>query len=156
MEVQQKATSDFILTPQHDEYIAYCAVGGIMPKEDGFGTKMSIEEFARRLDINPSTLWRWRSTIPDFWDKVNKKRTELSGKSRLTAVWNGIAMKAAAGNAECAKLYLKNFDPNYIDPMQKVQHEMGDSFADLIAAHAVKRQLEARTIIDIIPDDNQA
>jgi hypothetical protein len=153
MKPQENAISKKEITPQQDEYIAYCAVGGIMPKEDGFGTKMSIEEFASQLGVNASTLWRWRSTIPDFWDKVSEKRREISGKSRLTAVWNGIAMKAAAGNAEAAKLYLKNFDPNYIDPSQKVEHELGTGFADLIASHR-NRQIRERAIIDVTPDQS--
>lgn len=104
-----------------------------MPDENNpAGRRMRLEELAERLDVNPSTLWRWRKTIPNFWELVAAKRKELSGKDRLTNVWNGLYLKAVAGNADAAKLYLANFDPNFKMPTQKVEHEAGDSWVELL------------------------
>lgn len=148
METHKNAIEIINITPQQDEYIAYCAVGGIMPREDGFGTKMTIEDFSNQLGVNASTLWRWRSTIPDFWERVNEKRKEIGGKSRLTAVWNGVAMKAAAGNAEAAKLYLANFDPNFRMPTEKVEHGVGDSLMEALNASRRRVTIDAEIIDD--------
>jgi hypothetical protein len=151
MSSQQNTTNEIELTPQQDDYVAYCAVGGILPQEDGFGKKMTLEEYAAKLQVDRTTLWRWRTTIPDFWDRVSKKRADISGKARLTAVWNGVAMKAATGNAECAKLFLANFDPNFRMPMEKIQHEVGNSWAALLESHLKPNQnitIEAEIVND--------
>ena len=133
MTVQENATEQKPPTAAQDEYIAFLALGGIVPDENNpAGRRMRLEELAERLDVNPSTLWRWRKTIPNFWELVAAKRKELSGKDRLTNVWNGLYLKAVAGNADAAKLYLANFDPNFKMPTQKVEHEAGDSWVELL------------------------
>lgn len=135
MELQRSAINDLKITPQQDAYIAFVACGGLLPSEGGAGHKMTATQLAEELKVDPATLWRWRQQIPDFWERVGAKRSEIGGKDRLSAVWNGVFLKAAAGNAECAKIYLKNFDTQYIDPMQKIEHEIGGSWAALLESH---------------------
>lgn len=154
MATQDNAIIDSDITVAQDDYIAFVAVGGIIPSENSAGQKMTVEQFAAKYDVNPSTLWRWRQSIPDFWDRVAAKRREIGSKDRLSNVWNGIYLKAAAGNAEAAKLYLKNFDPNYIDPSTKVELDVGTGLSDLIAAHNIQ-QIKERNVIDVTPSPSE-
>lgn len=137
---------EYDVTPQQDDYIAFVAVGGILPSEDGAGNKITVKQFAEKLGYDPATLWRWRKQIPNFWDRVNEKRREIGSKDRLSNVWNGVYLKAAAGNPEAAKLYLANFDPDFRMPMQKHEHDIGDGLAEamnLARQRALQRGNEA-------------
>lgn len=136
-----------LLTPQQEEYVAFIATGGLIPSEDGAGTKMTAEYFAQQLGVDRVTMWRWRKTIPNFWELVHAKRREIGGKDRLTNVWNGIYLKAAGGNPEAAKLYLANFDPSFRMPMQKVEHEAGDSLVEALGM-ARRRQIIEGEVVD--------
>lgn len=129
---------------KHDQYVAYVAFGGLIPDpdNDAIAVKMTATQFANRLGVGRSTLYEWRDSIPNFWDKVDEKRREMGGRDRLSKVWNGIFMKAASGNAEAAKLYLANFDPNFKMPAQKVEHEAGDSLVDALALARNRRDTE--------------
>lgn len=154
MEVQQNPTEnqtvakvtdkgvglDFQVTPAQDQYIAFVALGGLVPDPDGAaaGRKMTATQLAEALKVDRSTLYDWRTRIPDFWDRVAAKRKELGGRDRVSAVWNGVYLKAATGDAQAAKLFLKNFDENYVDPSTKVEHEIGNSWSALIQAKRAK------------------
>lgn len=159
MEVQQNATQNqqpkdseesavSLLTPQQEDYVAFVATGGLIPSDDGPGVKMTVETFAHNVGVDRVTLWRWRKTIPNFWDLVNAKRKEIGGKDRLANVWNGVYLKAAAGNAEAAKLYLANFDPSFRMPMQKVEHEAGDSLTEALSLARQRGNLIEAEVID--------
>lgn len=139
--------SDFLLSALQDEYISYVAVGGLVPEEDGPGKRMTAGEFALRAGVERTTLYFWRKSIPGFWDLVNERRKEIGGKDRLSKVWNGIYLKACAGHAEPAKLFLANFDPNFRMPTEKMEHDIGTGMADLIANIRRNEQPE-RKIID--------
>lgn len=129
----QVMSADDILSFNQEQYIGYVAFGGLVPDPDGnaIAIKMTASQFAKNIKVARSTLYDWRNTIPNFWERVAEKRKEVGGKDRLSKVWNGVYMKAAAGNAEAAKLYLANFDPDFRMPMEKVQHEAGNSWASL-------------------------
>lgn len=122
------------VTVAQDEYIAYVALGGLIPDPDGVvaGKKLSATKLAERLGVDRTTLYYWRSSIPDFWDRVAAKRKQLAGRDRISTVWNGVYLRAATGDPQAAKLFLKNFDENYVDPLQKIEHEVGNSWAALI------------------------
>jgi len=139
------------LTWAQDQYIAYTAFGGLIPDLDGdkVAVKMTATNFAKTIGVARQTLYDWRESIPDFWELVSEKRREMGSKERLTNVWNGVYLKATTGNAEAAKLYLANFDPNFKMPAQKVEHEAGDSLVEAIGI-ARKRQnvIEAEIVDD--------
>lgn len=140
---------------RHEQYIAYVAMGGLIPDPDGnnLAVKMTTTQLAARLGVERTTMFYWRKSIPGFWDLVAEKRKELGSKDRLSQVWNGIFMKASAGNAEAAKLYLSNFDPDFRMPMQKVEHEVGDSLAEAISAARNRRNIIEAEVIDGSTDD---
>lgn len=126
-----------------EQYIAYTAVGGLIPDKEGktVAVKMSAETFAKKVGVTRQTLYNWRETIPNFWEKVAAVRRDLGSKERLSQVWNGVYLKAATGNPEAAKLYLANFDPNFRMPMQKVEHEAGDSLVEALGMARKRQQL---------------
>jgi hypothetical protein len=136
---------------QQDQYIAFTAVGGLIPDPEGDKTaiKMTTGQFAERIGVSRQTLYDWRERIPDFWAKVAAKRKEIGSKDRLNHVWNGIYLKAAAGNVEAAKLYFANHDDDFRMPMERRETNTGSGFADLIAQkliEAAKKQHQPKVI----------
>jgi len=135
------------ITPQHDEYIAFVACNGMLPTEDSseLVRKMTASEFAQNLGVARETLYAWRKSIPNFWDRVDQKRREIGGKDRLSKVWNGIYLKAASGNPQAAAIYLANFAPKFVMPGQKAEREGDTGIADLLELGR-KRQREVAQI----------
>lgn len=141
------------LTQAQEDYIAFVAVGGLIPDPTGekSAIKMTTTQFAAHYGLSRQALYNWRDMIPEFWEKVNAKRREIGSKDRLSNVWNGIYLKAATGNTEAAKLYLANFDPNFRMPTEKREIEMGDGLADLVAARILQQSREENRpkVIDV-------
>lgn len=133
-----------------DQYISFVACGGLIPDLEGEATavNMTTTTFAQRVGVARQTLYDWRNSIPNFWELVAERRKELGGKDRLIRVWNGVFLKAATGNAEAAKLYLANFDPNFKMPAQKVEHEVGDSLVEAIGLARKRQNVIDAEIID--------
>lgn len=115
-----------------DSYIDYCAIQGLVTTEDGEVKRMTATEFAHAIDVNRTTLYEWQKIIPNFWDKVQERRKQIGGQARIMKVYNGLYLKAAAGNPQAASLWLANHDPNFRMPAQKVEHEVGAGLADLM------------------------
>lgn len=132
------------VTAAQDEYIAFTALGGLIPDldSDKAGIPMTAKQLAAKLGVERTTMWYWRKSIPDFWDRVAAKRREIGGKDRVSQVWNGLFLKGAAGDTRAGVIYLANFDPDFRMPMQQVKHEAGDSWGDVMAA-ARRREREA-------------
>lgn len=132
------------ITPVQEDYIAFVALGGLIPSDTSISgyTKMTTTDFALQVGVERTTLYLWRRSIPDFWDRVNAKRKELSSKDRLSAVWNSVFLKAIAGGERAQTVYLANHDPDFRMPMQQVKHEAGDSWADVMTQMR-KRQAES-------------
>lgn len=153
MDTPQESTNEFSptlaevrsvdLTPPSDlqqYWIDYRALNGLIfdhEQEDTNGDfklrKMSVTEFADRIGVDRTTLYLWQNTIPSFWDRVNKRRTELAPQSRLAKfheVWflKAIAMK----DWRVSEAWARNFDPNYRESRQKVEHELGGSVLDVL------------------------
>lgn len=137
------------ITPQQSDYIAFTAFGGLIPDPEGekVAIKMTATELAEKLGVSRTTLYTWRDSIPNFWELVNEKRREIGSKERLSNVWNGVYLKATAGNPEAAKLYLANFDPDFRMPMQKHEHDIGDGLAE---AMAIARKRASKRIEEAI------
>jgi len=144
------------LTIQQQLWIDYNALGGLitdltdprLDKKTGLETtlrKMSITEFARKLDVHRDTLRRWRTEIPNFWDRVNQRRRELAPQGRLQRVHETWYLKAVAGEYGHMVLWLANFDPNFRMPSQEVKHELGDSWVELMKG---KKIIEGEVVDD--------
>lgn len=139
-----------LLKQQQDEYISYCAVGGLLTADDGTIKKVNLGEFAQMLNVDPKTLNNWKRSIPDFWGEVDKKRHMLFSGPRISAIWNGLFLRAARGDAEQAKIILSHF-AGWQPPAQKHEIEVTTGLADLVARK--KLELE-RKVIDATPADS--
>ncbi len=127
-----------------DEYISYVAVGGLITEDDGSFKRMSLEEFADKLDVDRKTLFNWKKTVPDFWDRVDAKRSELFSRNRITAVWNGLYLRAAAGGAEQAKIILGQYAA-WQPPSQRHEVTIG-GLIDLAREAETKGIIEAEIV----------
>ncbi|HMT18567.1 MAG TPA: phBC6A51 family helix-turn-helix protein [Candidatus Saccharibacteria bacterium] len=149
--------AEALITPQQWAWIDYKAVGGLIYHDngeffDGEGRpsqfeKMTVEQFAKKISVDKSTLYIWMKNIPDFWGKVDMRRKVLFGGNRKTAVYNGLTLKATRGDVNAIKLYLEIFD-DYQPAPQRVQHNLGDGFADaaLIVAKRRAEPLEGEVV----------
>jgi hypothetical protein len=121
--------------------IEYYALGGLMTNEEGEIKKMPVTELADLLKVDRVTVYRWRDEIPDFWGKVARARQQLGGQNRVQKVWNGVFLRAAKGDAEQAKMFLTNFDPNFRMPNDKADRGAAETLIDLMnAARNLQRE----------------
>lgn len=138
------------VTPQHgsqeyndmvyDQYVTFVACGGMQITEDSQPTKMTMEQFCNQWNVNRMAIWRRRTSDKGFAEKVMERRFAIFSLDRVSAVWRGVMLKAMAGNPEAAKLFLANFDPKFIMPTQKVEHEAGNSLTALLNTARQRRQ----------------
>jgi len=151
------------LTPPSDlqqAWIDYRALNGLIidgEQTDSAGDfkmrKMPIHEFADRIGVSKQTLFNWQNSIPEFWVKVNQRRIELAPQSRLAKLQEVWYLKAMAmTDWRITDAWLRNFDPNYREPKQKIEHEIGSGMADLINAKR-QQQIQQRNVIDVTPSD---
>jgi hypothetical protein len=133
-----------------DEYISYCAVGGLLTGEDGTIKKVNISQFAEMIGVDRKTLNNWKRSIPNFWDEVDKKRRKLFSGPRMSVIWNGLFLRAAKGDAEQAKIILGWF-ADWQPPAQKHEVDVGGGLADLLQMVRKRKQIEnaeqKRTVI---------
>lgn len=152
-----------ILSDSQQSWIDYRALNGLIfdpTRSDATGDtlirKMTIQEFADTIGVTRQTLYDWQSSIPDFWGKVNARRIELSGQSRLAKLHEVWYLKALAmKDWRIADAYLRNFDPNYIEPRQKVEHELGNSWAALLDAKRKRDAVEGEVVGDGTTNPNR-
>lgn len=131
--IEKKA---FLLSPQQQAWIDYKALGGIIfDKDNGVFEHWTAERFATYIGVDRRTLYNWRDSIPSFWDRVAERRKELNAGEWLAELhkkWKLKAMKF--DNWQITEAWLINFDKNYKTPKIKVEHDVGDSYAALLAA----------------------
>jgi hypothetical protein len=137
-----------LLKLRQQQYIDYCAVGGMITDEGGEVKIIKATAFAAMLGVARQTLYDWQKRIPDFWERVAIRRKELGGNNRIQKVWNGVYLKAAAGDAKCAALWLANFDPDFKMPTQRAELDTGQGLADLLQIMR-QRQNRERKVIDV-------
>lgn len=130
--IKEKLKAERLLKFQQELYIDYLAVGGFITKENGEITRMTVAEFAEKIEVSVQTLYNWRESIPNFWDRVNTRRRKLGSEMRVQRVWAGLYLKAAAGNPKAAAIFLANHDKEFRMPTEKVEHELGNTWASLV------------------------
>jgi hypothetical protein len=136
----QTADELALIKLKQEEYISYCAVGGLITEVDGTLKKMSLEQFSDQLKVDRKTLYNWKQTIPKFWDRVEKRRGEIFTQSRISVVWNGLMLRAAKGDAEQAKIILGHY-ANWQPPTQKTEVRIG-GLGDLVNEARKKKIIE--------------
>jgi hypothetical protein len=131
------------------DWVDYNAVQGMVTNSDGSLSKMTVDEFASRVGISRKQCYEWSKIIPGFWDMVNARRREIGGGARTQKVWNSVFVSATVKlNPMAQKIWLANHDPNYREPTQKVEHEVGGGLLDLMTAHRKRLQVENKVVND--------
>lgn len=129
-----------------EQYIDFCACAGLIVKEDGAIKKMTIGEFATTHGVDRTTLYNWQKSIPKFDQMVEKRRFQIFTKNRVAAVWNGVFLRAAKGDAEQAKMILGHY-AGWQPPSQK--HEVTVSgLGDLVNLARQKGIIEGEVVDD--------
>jgi DNA-binding transcriptional regulator YiaG len=147
IDVAVKAATPFVMSAQQQLWIDYNALSGIVTDitEDQSIRKMPITEFAEKIGVSRETLRQWRTMIPDFWDRVNKRREELAPQSRVQAFhekWYVSALKM--NNWAVSEAWARNFVPGYKEAKTKVEHELGNSWTAL--AQGKKEVIEGEVV----------
>jgi len=120
------------LSPEQQMWIDFKAIGGRITEQDTLlPEKMTVTKFASLVKVSRETLYEWTRTIPDFWGKVAARRKELGNQERLVKVHDTWYLKAIGGSFPHMQLWLANFDPDFRMPTEKIEHELGDSWAAL-------------------------
>lgn len=105
----------------YDMYVDFVACGGMQVTEDGNTERLTMQQFCDGWNVERSTIWRRRQADDKFDEKVNERRKSIFGRDRVSAVWRGVMLRAMRGDAEQAKLFLANFDNNFVMPTMKVE-----------------------------------
>lgn len=146
--VAQKIKDDQLLKYQQEQWVDFCAVGGMITRADGEIEVLTIGQFAKSMRVDRTTLYRWRNSIPNFWDKVEARRREIFSRDRTTKVWNGVFLRAAKGDAEQAKIWL-SAHAKWQPPSQK--HEVSVSgLGDLVNLARKKKIIEGTVIAPVV------
>lgn len=142
---------DDLLQMRQQQWIDFCAVGGLLTDDDGTLKPTTIVKFAEMIGVERKTLYNWKKSIPNFDERVAQRRKVLGSGTRLQKVYNGLYLKAAAGNPEAVKLWLQIFD-GWKPPKQAVEMEHNFGLADLVAKKKIEIERE-RKVIDATPAD---
>lgn len=136
----------FVLTSQQQAWIDYKAVGGIIVEDERL-RKMTVSELAERLGVDRTTLYNWRESIPDFWQRVETRRKQIHSQEFLTLMHEKFKLKAYTfDNWAITEAWLINFDPGYITPKIKVEHDVTDNYAALLATAAKHGIIEGEIV----------
>lgn len=147
----EKNVNDQLLIHRQQQWIDFCAIGGLMTDDDGTLKPTTITAFADMIKVERKTLYNWKKSIPDFEERVAQRRKVLGAGTRLQKVYNGLYLKAAAGNPDAVKLWLQIFD-GWKPPKQEMEIEHNLGLADLVAKKKLELERE-RKVIDATPAD---
>lgn len=146
------SVNDDMLQLRQQQWIDFCAIGGLMTEDDGTLKPTTIVAFAEMIQVERKTLYNWKKSIPNFAERVKQRRHELGSGTRLQKVYNGLYLKAASGNPEAVKLWLQIFD-GWKPPKQEMEIEHNLGLADLVAKKKIELEKE-RKVIDATPTDS--
>ena len=143
----EKATDTVRLEsdPRYLTLVDFKALNGLMTDEEGNMVKRSMRWLAELVKVDRGTLYNW-TKHPGFWEQVNQRRGKIAPKSRLARVHETFYLKAVAGEWQFTNAYLFNYDKNYRQPTQKVEHEVGDSLAEAIGMARRRQAIEGEVV----------
>lgn len=147
---QNKPLIDYVPKPYSEltniqrAYVDYKAVSGLVTTDDGI-RKMPVDELAKMFGVTRYAFYKAKDALPNFWDLVSDRRKEIGSQERLTKmheVWYLKAMGSGPQAFNYFQLWQANFNPNFRMPAQKVEHEMGNSWAALLQGKEKPKQIE--------------
>lgn len=128
------------------------AGGGMVLDEDGNAKKMSMEVFGHKVGYTRMSLYRWIDEDKrDFDIKVMQAMPAVYGNPRRIAkLMNAMFVEGAKGSVQAAEAYMRNFGKalEWKTPTTKLEHDVGNNLADLIAASQRKSKEAERKVID--------
>ena len=124
-----------------DEYLSFCALGGLITSDDGMLSKMTLNDFCRQFGVHRATTYRWKHNTPNFGEKVRQRRDELFPLSRETAMWNrlyliGMQSKDLRAAVDAIKTLLGHFSGLTLPAKRKPEpSNSGASWVELITKY---------------------
>ena len=140
---EEKLKKQMLDDLKYEQYVSFVAVGGLLTDDDGKIKKMSLQDFANSIAVDRKTLYNWKARA-DFWDKVGTRRSEIFSQNRITAVWNGLFLRAAKGDAEQAKIILGEY-AKWQPPSQKHDVQIG-GLMDLVKVALSKNIIDGEVL----------
>jgi hypothetical protein len=139
----------------YDEYLTFCALGGMLVSDTGAISSMTTKDFCQKYNVNEATTWRWKRE-PGFAEKVTKRRDEVVPLGRVTAAFNRlylIGMSSLGPNAphhdqraavDALKTYLGHHGLQ--TPTQRQEVKVEGNFLDMMAAAAREGVIEGEVV----------
>ena len=132
----QISHGDELLKLHQDEYISFCAVGGVLTSDDGKITTVTQRDLATRWGVHPNTLTNWKKSIPNFAERVRQRRRELFSAGRETAAWNRLYVIGMTGTGAPAVTALTTILGHFgglEKPVQRADVKVQGSLAELLS-----------------------
>lgn len=96
-------------------------------------TKLTVQQFADKVNVNRTTCYEWTKQIPNFWDLVADRRKQIFSGARTAKVWNALFLTATVKlNPQAQAIWLANSDDTFRMPNQTVTHEAGGGLMDVL------------------------
>lgn len=129
-----------LLTPIQQAYIDWKALSGLVTTDEGELKKITLADMAAEMNIDRRTFYDQTVHIPNLYELIAERRHKLAPKSRIARVHETWYLKAVRGEWQHMNAWLYNFDPSYKTPTQKVEHDVGDTLADLLDVARSQKQ----------------
>jgi hypothetical protein len=138
------------------DWIDYTATQGLITGPDGEMKKMTVKEFAQRVDYNPDTLYEWRKSIPNFWELVGQRCMDIFSETRTLKVINSIYLNATVKmNVQAQALWMANQRlVEFRQPNQEVKVTADDSWASIFQSRA--KELSEPIEGEVISESDEA
>lgn len=134
-----------MLTDVQRAYVDWKALNGIITDDDGV-REMKLDDLAKMMGVTRQAFYEGKKLIPNFWDLVTERRKELGSQSRLARFHQTWYLKAIKmDNWQVSEAWARNFDPTYKEAKQKIEHELGNSWAALLEH---KREIIEGEVVD--------
>ena len=141
------ATGYDALNLQQQMWVDYNVLQGVIVGSDGEMSKLSITDFAKQLEVERMTLYRWSKSIPDFWDIVNSRRKDIFKGARTAKVYNALFIAATVKlNPQAIAMWLANSGTDFRMPTQPIEHEVGGGLADLMQKVRQRQLAEVQNV----------
>lgn len=117
--IEQQVTTE--INPNQQAWIDFVATGGVTVDEEGQFKKQTASDLSKEIGVDRTTLYRWRDTIPAFWELVKARRNEIYSRSHMTMIYRAMLKKAVQGDVAAAKLMMNQAHMLEADK-QEIEH----------------------------------